>query len=156
MTASRIVVVAALGGLVAVGAACSDRAVEDTKAAPAAAIEATKSGAEKAVDATKKAGTEALEVTKDVAGDVADKSKEMASATGAAVTDTWITGKVKAKFVDEKILDGSSISVETKDHVVTLTGTVASAAAKARAAEIARGTENVASVVDRIVVKSKS
>ncbi|MEO8677525.1 MAG: BON domain-containing protein [Vicinamibacterales bacterium] len=145
-------------------AACTDAQVDKAKADTGAAVDATKSGAEKAMDATKKAGDKTLEATKDaaattadkakeVAGDVADKSKELASAAGEVVTDTWITGKLKAKFADEKVLDGSAISIDTKDHLVTLTGTVPSAAAHARALEIARGTEGVKQVVDKLVIK---
>jgi hyperosmotically inducible protein len=60
---------------------------------------------------------------------------------------------VKAKFTDEMLLKGSDIKVETDDHVVTLTGTVASAAAKNRAAVVARGSEGVTHAVNQLVVK---
>ena len=73
--------------------------------------------------------------------------------TGEAITDGWITTKVSAKFVDEKLLKGSNINVDTEDHVVTLKGTVGSDAAKARAVEIAGNTEGVVRVVNQLVVK---
>jgi hyperosmotically inducible protein len=73
--------------------------------------------------------------------------------TGEVITDGWITTKVSAKFVDEKLLKGSSINVDTKDHAVTLKGTVGSDAAKARAVEIARNTDGVVRVVNQLVVK---
>lgn len=88
-----------------------------------------------------------------MAGAVAEKGKEAAVATAAAATDGWITTKLKAKFADESALEGSDINVDTSDHVVRLRGTVPSRAAKARAALIARGTENVARVVNQLVVK---
>jgi osmotically-inducible protein OsmY len=81
-----------------------------------------------------------------------EKSAAVASSTGAEVTDSWITAKIKAKFADETALEGSKISVETDDHVVSLRGTVLSDAGKARAVAIARGTERVTRVVDRLVV----
>ena len=62
---------------------------------------------------------------------------------------------MSAKFVDEKLLKGSNIDVDTKDHVVTLKGTVRSDAAKARAVEIARNTEGVVNVVNQLVVKNR-
>jgi len=65
----------------------------------------------------------------------------------------WITTKVKTKFVDETVLKGSDIDVDTDNHVVTLKGTVASTAARARAAAIASGTEGVTRVVNQLVVK---
>ena len=75
------------------------------------------------------------------------------SATGEKITDGWITTKVNAKFADDKLLKDSHITVETKERVVTLKGTVASKDAKQRAAMIAGGTEGVLRVVDEVVVK---
>ena len=155
---------AALIGVVFAGQACTDRAVNDTRSDAGTALGATTAGADKALDATKKAGDETADAAKGVArkaadkttaiaGDVAEKSQEVASAAGVAVTEGWITTKVKAKFADEQILDGSDIHVVTNGRLVTLTGTVASAAAKTRADAIARGTEQVSNVVNRLVVK---
>lgn len=143
----------------------ADKALDATRAGADKAIDATKSGTDKAIDATKQAGEKTADVTKDVAqrtadkskeiaGEVAGKSREVVATTGAAVTDGWITTKVKAKFADETVLKGSDINVDTADHVVTLRGTVPSAAAKARAAAIAGGTEHVARVVNQLVVKA--
>lgn len=164
MSFSKWVMTAALVGVVSAGAACTDQSVDNAKRDAGSAIDATKSGADKALDATKKTGDEIADVTKDVArqtadrtkelaGEVAEKSKEVASATGAAVTDGWITTKVKAKFGDETMLKGSHIDVDTKTRVVTLRGTVLSGAAKTRAAEIAQGTEGVTRVANHLVVE---
>jgi hyperosmotically inducible protein len=60
---------------------------------------------------------------------------------------------VSATFVDETLLKGSDINVDTDNHAVTLKGTVGSDAAKARAVAIARNTEGVTRVVNRLVVK---
>ena len=155
---------AALIGAAFAGQACTARAVDDTRSDAGTALAATAAGADKALDATKKAGDETADAAKDVArkaadkttaiaGDVAEKSQQVASAAGVAVTEGWITTKVKAKFADEQILDRSDIHVVTNGRVVTLTGTVASGAAKTRAEAIARGTEQVSSVVNRLVVK---
>jgi osmotically-inducible protein OsmY len=83
----------------------------------------------------------------------ANKVAEVATATGEAVSDGWITTKLKAKFADEVVLNGSDITVDTKDHAVTLSGSVLSPQAKTRAVEIANGTEGVRLVVSHIVVK---
>ena len=88
-----------------------------------------------------------------MAGDLSDKSAAAASSTGAEVTDGWIATTIKAKFADETALEGSKISVETDDHVVSLRGTVLSAAGRTRAVTIARGTERVTRVVDLLVVE---
>lgn len=61
--------------------------------------------------------------------------------------------KISTKFVDETLLKGSDINVDTDNRVVTLKGVVASPAAKNRAGAIAHGTEGVTRVVNQIVVK---
>src|SRR5262249_19215734 len=61
---------------------------------------------------------EGAEKTKDAAGKVAEKTKEGVSKTGEVITDGWITTRVKSKFLDESVLKGSDIHVETNDHVV--------------------------------------
>jgi hyperosmotically inducible protein len=142
MSCLRWLTTAALAGVVLAGPACTDKAVDETKKDARAALDATKAGADKAIEATKKAGDKTASV-----------AKEVASATGAAVTDGWITTKVKAKITDETVLNGSDITVETDDHVVTLKGAVRSRPMKDRALEIARGTEGVARVVDQLVVQ---
>ena len=100
-----------------------------------------KSGTDKAIDATVRAGEKTAEVTKDAAVATAEKTKDVAvatakktkevvSATGEVITDGWITTRLKAKFVDEKLLKDSDINVDTNDKVVTLKGTVMSSAGK--------------------------
>jgi hyperosmotically inducible protein len=70
------------------------------------------------------------------------------NSTEDAVTDTWITSKVKSTFLADSELSGIDIKVETNQGVVTLSGVVASAAehdlAVAKAKEI-RGITAVAS-----------
>jgi osmotically-inducible protein OsmY len=68
------------------------------------------------------------------------------------MTDGWITTRVKSRFVGQRLLKGSDIDVDTDKHVVTLTGTVANAAGKSRAAVIAKGTEGVSRVVNRLTI----
>ena len=106
-------------------------------------------------DKTKEIADDAAEKTREVVADVADKGKEIVSSTGEAITDGWITTKVKAKFADDKLLKESNITIDTNDRVVTLKGTVSSAEVKKRAAMIAEGTEGVLSVADQVVVKVK-
>ena len=71
------------------------------------------------------------------------------------ITDAWITTRVKSKFVGEDLLKGSDINVDTNDHVVTLKGTVMSAAARARAVEQAKEVEGVQKVVDLLTIGPK-
>ena len=131
MTVLKSLMTAGVVGVVLAGAACS----EQTKAN------------------SKDVAQQTASTTKEIASNISDKTAAAASSTGAEVTDAWITAKVKTKFADEKVLAGNRISVETNNHVVSLRGTVLSSAGKTRAADIARGTENVTGVVDLLVVE---
>lgn len=67
-------------------------------------------------------------------------------------TDAGITTAVKSKFAVDDQVKAYQIDVDTNRKVVTLSGNVETATAKARAAEIARTTDGVASVVDNLQV----
>ena len=69
---------------------------------------------------------------------------------GKQLGDGWITMKIHAQFVGEDALDGSDIDVDTRNGVVTLTGTVATAAGRTRAVALAKATEGVKSVSDKL------
>src|SRR5213082_3441372 len=87
---------------------------------------------------------------------VADKTKEGVSKTGEVMTDAWITTRVHERFVGEALLKDSDISVSTTKHVVTLEGTVIGRAGRAKATSIARHTEGVHRVVNRLTVGPKA
>jgi len=70
-------------------------------------------------------------------------------------TDAWITTRVNERFVSEDLLDRSDINVDTEKHVVTLKGTVLTAAGRKKATSIARTTEGVHSVVNRLTIGPK-
>ena len=93
--------------------------------------------------------------TKDGAEKAVDKTKEGLSKTGEVITDSWITTRVHSKFVGEDLLKDSDINVDTKDHVVTLKGTVMSAAGRARAVEQAKEVEGVKRVIDQLTIGPK-
>ena len=69
---------------------------------------------------------------------------------GTQINDGWITMKVHAQFVTEEALDGSDIDVDTMKGVVTLTGTVRSEAGRTRAVAIAKATDGVKNVNDKL------
>ena len=69
-----------------------------------------------------------------------------------AQTDPGITTAVKAKFAADDVVKAYKIDVDTKDHVVTLTGAIDSSAAKTRAVELARATDGVNNVIDNLTV----
>lgn len=67
-------------------------------------------------------------------------------------SDPGITTAVKSKFAADDTVKAYRIDVDTKDRVVTLSGEVDNAVAKARAVEIARGVEGVREVVDNTTI----
>lgn len=93
-----------------------------------------------------------IEVKADADKSLTDKAKSGLSKTGAKIDDAWITTKVKWFVMRDELLDGSDVNVDTKANVVTLKGTVPSAAARTRAAALARDTEGVTRVVDELTV----
>ena len=72
---------------------------------------------------------------------------------GAYVDDTAITTVIKAKFVEDKTVAASSISVETLNGTVQLSGFAKSNTDKMQAENIARDVKNVRSVRNDIVVR---
>jgi len=91
------------------------------------------------------AGTEArMEAnTATASGEV----RAAASEAGDGISDAWITSKVKTQLLADTDVKGTQITVQTRDKVVTLSGLAETAAARAKAIEIAQTTEGVASVV---------
>ena len=128
-----------------------DKAEAKTKEAAKETKDATVKGAEKTKDATVKGA----EKTKDAAAKAGEKTKDAVATTGEVITDAWITSTISTDFVNEDTLKGSDINVDTKDHVVTLKGTVASAAGKARAEEIAKTTKGVKRVNNTLTIGPK-
>ena len=94
-----------------------------------------------------------IKVNKDVDKTLEDRSKSGMRKTGEAITDAWITTKVKWFFLGEDALKGSDINVDTANRVVTLKGTVASEAGRRRAIELAQHTDGVTKVVDQLTLK---
>jgi len=72
--------------------------------------------------------------------------------TGAYIDDSAITAKVKAAFVDSKAVDASSISVETLNGTVMLSGFAKSETERSTAGKIAKGVEGVKAVKNQLVV----
>jgi hyperosmotically inducible periplasmic protein len=66
------------------------------------------------------------------------------------VRDGWITMKIHSQYIPEDALEDSNIDVDTMSGVVTLSGTVANEAGRARAVAIAKATDGVKSVNDKL------
>ena len=73
--------------------------------------------------------------------------------TGEYVTDSWITGKVKAALVADDQVKATEVNVETFKGVVQLSGFVSSSSAMYQAVRVARGIKGVTSVKNDMRVK---
>ena len=71
-------------------------------------------------------------------------------------SDPGITTAVKTKLAADDTVKAYKIDVDTKEGVVTLTGSVDKAEAKTRAVEVARSTKGVVSVTDQLTVAPPS
>ncbi|MCU1385927.1 MAG: periplasmic protein [Acidobacteria bacterium] len=105
----------------------------------------------------------ATDKAKETAGKVADTSKKGAdktkhalSKTGEVITDAWISSRIKTKFMGDEALRASAITVDSSDHVVTLSGAVPNAAARAKALSMAKEVEGVDRVVDKLTVADRT
>lgn len=76
------------------------------------------------------------------------------STVGEYIDDATITTSVKARFVEAKSVDASSIKVETLDGEVMLSGFAKSATEKTEAERIARGVKGVKAVRNQLAVRS--
>ena len=75
------------------------------------------------------------------------------STVGEYIDDATITAKVKAKFVEDKSVDASAISVETLGGEVILSGFAKSSAEKTRAQELAQQVKGVRTVKNSLEVR---
>ena len=84
---------------------------------------------------------------------ISSAASQSTAKVGQALDDTAITTKVKTELLAEKDVNGTSISVDTKNGQVTLTGTVPPAQI-ARAEAIARKVDGVREVVNQLKAES--
>lgn len=93
-----------------------------------------------------------IAIDKDADKTLMDRAKSGMRKTGEAVSDAWITTKVKWFFTGDDLLKGSHIDVDTKDRVVTLNGTVKTETGRKQAVRLARETDGVTKVVDNLKI----
>ena len=109
---------------------------------------------DRAQDKTVGAITGAADKSERAADKAGDKAASGAKKTGRAVDDGWIKSKIYAQYMTEwnTVLDDSNIDIDVENNMVTLNGTVKSAAAKTKAVSIAKGTDGVKGVKDNLRV----
>lgn len=75
------------------------------------------------------------------------------STVGEYIDDTTITTRVKASFVESKMVDANAISVETLNGEVILSGFAKTSAEKTRAQELAHQVKGVRAVKNSLEVR---
>jgi len=99
------------------------------------------------VDA-EKAREKAAEITRKAA----ETTKVAAERTGEAMNEAALTAKIKSKMALDDNVKARTINVNTNGTVVTLKGTVRSEQERQRAVRLARETEGITQVVDKLQV----
>ena len=82
------------------------------------------------------------------------EARESGRTVGTGVNDGWLWVKTRFELASADDLRDSTINVDVDNAVVTLTGTVASAAQKTRAEQVAKAVEDVRSVRNQLRVVS--
>lgn len=81
------------------------------------------------------------------------EAKESGRKVGTGANDTWLWIKTRFDLATADDLRDSTINVDVDNDVVTLSGTVASAAQRARAEAVAKAVEGVKSVRNQLRVQ---
>lgn len=90
---------------------------------------------------------------REVGAEVGERIAAGADAAQRAVSNGQITAKIKSKMALDDLIRAATIDIDTAEGVVTLTGAVRSQAERERAVRLARETEGVSSVVDRLTIQ---
>ena len=90
---------------------------------------------------------------KDGVANMTEAARKAGAAASATADDAAITASVSAGLAKDPDLSAIKIDVDTKAGAVSLKGPAPTAAAKARAEEIAKGVQGVTSVNNQLEVK---
>lgn len=92
---------------------------------------------------------------REAGAEIAETIAGGADRAGAALGEARLTAKIKSKIALDDTLDGARLDLETEGTVVTIRGSVETPAQRERALQLARETEGVTSVVDRLTVNGR-
>lgn len=92
------------------------------------------------------------ERARETGAEVGERAAAAANQAKEALEDGALTAKIKSKMALDDTIKASRINVDTVDRVVTLTGRVETEAQRQRALQLARETNGVRNVVDRLSV----
>jgi osmotically-inducible protein OsmY len=90
---------------------------------------------------------------RETGAEIGEKVAIGANKAERALADAQLTAKIKSKMALDDHVSALAIDIDTDDGVVTLSGTVKSTAEHDRAVQLARETERVKRVVDRLHIR---
>jgi len=140
-------------GIVSLMAGCNYTTNENANANANSAVGQTNANtaAPANVNSNRRAGPTRQEYEKDKEK-YAKEAKQAGRSIGTGLNDGWLWVKVRYELAAADDLADSTINVDVNNGVVTLSGTVPTAAQKAKAEQIAKSVEGVASVKNQITV----
>lgn len=95
-----------------------------------------------------------VETEREADGDVEVETDRDNADLGDDLEDAGLTAKVKTRLASDERVSAFDVDVDAREGVVTLEGSVGEEEAKSAAEEIARATDGVSDVVNRITVGS--
>ena len=105
--------------------------------------------------ATGTSGTATVETARERGAEVGEKVAIAAAKVKESASEAALTSKIKAKMVLDDNIRARAIDVTTDGGTVTLSGTVRSVDEHDRAVRLARETDGVLRVADRLRVEAK-
>jgi hyperosmotically inducible protein len=93
--------------------------------------------------------------TADIVMTASEKGREAVTKLESTLSESTVTAKIKSKMALDDSVRARTIGVGTVGSIVTLTGSVGSAAERARAVHLASDTDGVTKVVDHLDVKKR-
>jgi hyperosmotically inducible protein len=152
---NRIAVMTMISGLALALAGCGEMATNNTNANANRAANANVTVAAASPTPTPRRGLTREQYESDKES-YTQQAKDAGRKIGAGINDGWLWTKTRFDLAAADDLRDSTINVDVDNDVVTLTGTVASAEQKARAAAISKSVEGVKSVKNLLKVTAPS
>lgn len=90
---------------------------------------------------------------REAGSDVAEKTAAAAGEARRTLAEGSLTAKIKAKMALDDTVKALNLDVDTAGSVVTVSGVVANAAERDKALQLAKETDGVTQVVDRIQIR---
>ena len=96
---------------------------------------------------------QAAEKAREVGTDVAQKTAVAADEARRTLGEGGLTAKIKAKMALDDTVKALDLNVDTNGSVVTVSGLVSTEAERTKAIQLAKDTDGVTQVIDRIQIR---